>query len=131
MQVVFDTTSPSRDAEFWRQLLDLEYPHGIDPSEDDCAESDWLNLSSRDRTRRLAFQQVEALRTTTWPDSEVPQQLHLDLAVGTVDDLNELARRALALGGAELLDRRHDDAEPLVVLADPSGHPFCVFVGPA
>jgi hypothetical protein len=26
------------------------------------------------------------------------------------------------------LDRTDDDDEPLYVLADPSGHPFCLFV---
>lgn len=28
-----------------------------------------------------------------------------------------------------VLDRADDPDEPLYVLADPSGHPFCIFVG--
>ena len=55
-------------------------------------------------------------------------QLHLDL---TVPDLDALARhraRAESLGARLLLDRTDDPDEPLVVLADPSGHPFCLFV---
>jgi hypothetical protein len=28
-----------------------------------------------------------------------------------------------------LLDRFDDEDEPLYVFADPSGHPFCIFVG--
>lgn len=128
MQVVFDTTSPFRDAEFWRQLLDLEYPPGRQPSVEDQAGADWLNLQSRDGSRRFAFQQVESLRESTWPAPAVPQQLHLDLGVESVDGLDDVARRAITLGGRELFDRRADPEEPLVVLADPSGHPFCVFV---
>ena len=38
-------------------------------------------------------------------------------------------RRAEALGATLLLDRTADEDEPLYVLADPSGHPFCIFVG--
>ena len=37
--------------------------------------------------------------------------------------------RAEALGARLLLDRRDDPDEPLFVLADPAGHPFCIFVG--
>jgi hypothetical protein len=29
-----------------------------------------------------------------------------------------------------LLDRTDDDGEPLVVLGDPAGHPFCLLVAP-
>ena len=37
--------------------------------------------------------------------------------------------RALALGATLLDDSRRDPEEPLRVYADPSGHPFCLFVG--
>ncbi|MGH3412989.1 MAG: VOC family protein [Marmoricola sp.] len=36
--------------------------------------------------------------------------------------------RAESLGAELLLDRTSDRAEPLSVLADPSGHPFCILV---
>ncbi len=53
-------------------------------------------------------------------------QMHLDF---TVSSLNELQRqRAESLGAKLLLDRTDDSNEPLYVLADPSGHPFCIFV---
>jgi len=29
-----------------------------------------------------------------------------------------------------LTDRSADTAEPLIVFADPSGHPFCIFIAP-
>ena len=56
-------------------------------------------------------------------------QLHLDLTVPDVAALERQRERAEALGAVVLLDRTDDDDEPLYVLADPSGHPFCVFVG--
>ncbi|MDT7632717.1 MAG: hypothetical protein QOI50_4647, partial [Pseudonocardiales bacterium] len=78
--------------------------------------------------RRLAFQQVAALPEATWPDDSVPQQLHLDLTVGTAADLDVQHERALTLGAHLLYDRSEDPEEPLRVYADPAGHPFCIFV---
>jgi hypothetical protein len=37
-------------------------------------------------------------------------------------------QRAESLGAQLLLDRTDDPDEPLYVLADPAGHPFCIFV---
>ncbi len=76
----------------------------------------------------LAFQQVDQLRHSTWPEHAVPQQLHLDLTVGTRAALEAVHERVLALGGTARLDRSDDEEEPLRVFADPDGHPFCVFV---
>ena len=45
------------------------------------------------------------------------------------DALECQRERAEDLGARLLLDRADDDDEPLYVFADPSGHPFCVFVG--
>jgi hypothetical protein len=55
--------------------------------------------------------------------------LHLDTTVPTLDDLHAQHQRALALGARLLVDRSNDPDEPLFVYADPSGHPFCIFVG--
>ena len=57
-------------------------------------------------------------------------QLHIDYAVPTLAELERHRDRALALGAAVLLDRTDDDEEPLVVLGDPAGHPFCLLVAP-
>jgi hypothetical protein len=56
-------------------------------------------------------------------------QLHLDLTVDDVEALERARAEGEALGATLLLDRTDDAEEPLYVLADPSGHPFCVFVG--
>jgi hypothetical protein len=52
------------------------------------------------------------------------------MTVGDVEELAHQRARALALGATELEDRSGDPAEPLHVLADPAGHPFCIFVSP-
>jgi hypothetical protein len=76
----------------------------------------------------MAFQQVDELPRSTWPNAEIPQQLHLDLSVRDIGELNDVHARALALGAELRLDRSTDDQEPLRVYVDPDGHPFCVFV---
>ena len=130
-QVVFDTADARASAEFWRQLLGLVYRdgHELPPSgQPDAAGSDWLNLRDADGRPCLAFQQVAVLPRATWPDETVPQQLHLDLTVSDVAELDAVHDRVLSLGGELRLDRSNDAEEPLRVYADPAGHPFCVFV---
>ncbi|QUQ72305.1 VOC family protein [Kutzneria sp. CA-103260] len=131
-QVVLDTTDARGLAEFYRQLLGLHYRQGDEPpapGEPDPNGHDWLVLRNPGGTQ-IAFQQVDVLPAATWPDGEQPQQLHLDLIVSTIDELNAVHERTLALGARMLEDRSADPREPLYVYADPSGHPFCVFVAP-
>jgi catechol 2,3-dioxygenase-like lactoylglutathione lyase family enzyme len=130
-QVVIDTTDARASAEFWRQLLGLAYRQGHEPpgpDQDDPAGRDWLNLRRPDGTPFLAFQQVDELPRSTWPEPGVAQQLHLDLTVRDVAELNAVHERVLALGGELRFDRSDDAEEPLRAYADPDGHPFCVFV---
>jgi catechol 2,3-dioxygenase-like lactoylglutathione lyase family enzyme len=130
-QVVLDTTDARELAEFYRQLLGYEYRPGDEPpapGEPDPAGQDWLVLKQPGSPARIAFQQVPQLPEATWPDAAVPQQLHLDFTVTTVADLDAQHGRALALGARLRYDRSGDPEEPLRVYADPSGHPFCIFV---
>jgi len=130
-QVVLDTKDARSAAEFWRQLLGLVYRPGHEPpapGEDDVAGRDWLNLRTPEGEPCLAFQQVDTLPSSTWPDALVPQQLHLDLTVHDAEELDAVHARVLALGGSLRFDRSDDANEPLRVYADPDGHPFCVFV---
>lgn len=130
-QVVLDTTDARGLADFYRDLLDLVYRPGDERPPDgdpDPRGVDWLVLLHRDGRRAIAFQQVSDLPRVTWPTGPVPQMSHLDLTVPTVEELRAAHGRAFALGATVLLDRTEDDEEPLWVLADPAGHPFCVFV---
>ncbi|MGY0003214.1 VOC family protein [Micromonospora sp. I033] len=130
-QVVLDTTDVRASAEFYRSLLGLVYRPGDEPPAAGGADErgrDWLVLRTPEGVPQLAFQQVERLPAATWPAGEVPQQLHLDLTVSSVEELLVQHERVLRLGGRLLRDRIDDPDEPLRVYADPSGHPFCVFV---
>jgi catechol 2,3-dioxygenase-like lactoylglutathione lyase family enzyme len=131
--VALDTTDARALAEFYRALLGFVYRPGDEappPGQPDPRGEDWLVLRDRTGEARLAFQQVAELPRPTWPDPQVPQQLHLDLTVPDVDELTVQRDRALSLGATLLLDRSTDPDEPLYVFADPAGHPFCIFVSP-
>ncbi|MEU0080798.1 VOC family protein [Micromonospora tulbaghiae] len=130
-QVVLDCTDARALAEFYRALLGLVYRPGDEPpaaGEPDERGRDWLVLRTAEGVPQLAFQQVDRLPEATWPEGVVPQQLHLDLTVPSVAELDRQHERVLALGGRLLRDRSDDPDEPLRVYADPAGHPFCVFV---
>jgi len=129
LHTVLDTTRPRELAEFYRQLLGLRYRPGDEPPAEEAAdEADWLVLVDSDGGRKLAFQQVDHLPRTTWPNHDVPMQLHVDFTVSNLAELHRQRERAQALGAEVLLDRTADADEPLFVLADLSGHPFCIFV---
>lgn len=69
----------------------------------------------------LAFQQIADHRPPTWPDGDVPMQMHLDFHV---DDLEATGRRALAAGATRL--EHQPNSDHCFVYADPAGHPFCL-----
>jgi catechol 2,3-dioxygenase-like lactoylglutathione lyase family enzyme len=127
-QVVLDCTDARRLADFYRELLGFDYRPGDETPAPDG--DDWLVLQDSDGRTRVAFQRVDRLTPTTWPRDDVPQQLHLDLTVPSVGELDHQHERALSLGARLLLDRSDNDEEPLRVYADPAGHPFCIFVAP-
>ncbi|MEV0587442.1 VOC family protein [Nonomuraea sp. NPDC050310] len=129
-QVVLDGTDARALAEFYRVLLGLEYRPGDEPPEaggDDERGRSWLVLRTPEGASLLAFQQVDRQPRTTWPEQDIPQQLHLDMTVPSVEALEAQHERILGLGARLLLDRMDDEEEPLRVYADPAGHPFCVF----
>lgn len=128
-QVVLDTTDPRGLAEFYRQVFGLRYRPGDEPpapGEPDPLGEDWLVL--RDAAFGLAFQKVDTLPRSTWPEQGHPQQLHLDTTVTDLAALDRQHERVLALGAELRYDRSDDVDEPLRVYADPAGHPFCIFV---
>jgi catechol 2,3-dioxygenase-like lactoylglutathione lyase family enzyme len=129
LHTAIDTTDARKLAEFYRQLLGLRYRAGHEPPADGSADdADWLVLVADDGSRRLAFQQVDRLEHTTWPDHDVPMQMHVDFTVSSREELERQRERAESLGARLLLDRTADVGEPLYVFADPDGHPFCILV---
>jgi catechol 2,3-dioxygenase-like lactoylglutathione lyase family enzyme len=129
LHTVLDTTEPRQLAEFYRGLLGFSYRPGDEPPAAGVPDTaDWLVLVDADGVRKLAFQQVDQMAASTWPKHDVPQQLHVDYTVTSAAELHRQRQRAEALGARVLLDRTDDPDEALFVFADPSGHPFCIFV---
>ena len=129
LHTVLDTTDARQLAEFYRRLLGLHYRPGDEAPADGVADdADWLVLTDSGGRRQLAFQQVDRLERTTWPQHDVPMQIHVDFTVSSREELERQRNRAESLGAQLLLDRTDDANEPLYVFADPSGHPFCIFV---
>lgn len=126
LHTALDTTDVRGLAEFYRQLLGLQYRPG---DESPAADDDWLVLVDESGARQLAFQQVEHLPRSTWPTHDVPMQLHVDFTVSSTQELERQRARAESLGAEVLLDRTDDPEEPLYVFADLAGHPFCIMVG--
>jgi catechol 2,3-dioxygenase-like lactoylglutathione lyase family enzyme len=129
MHTALDATDCRELAEFYRAFLGLRYRPGDEPPEDGSSDdADWLVLIDESGQRVFAFTQVESLARPTWPTDEVPKQMHQDFRVPSVAELQEQRRRAEELGAVFLYDRSDEVDEPLYVLADPAGHPFCILV---
>jgi catechol 2,3-dioxygenase-like lactoylglutathione lyase family enzyme len=129
MHTALDAIDCRELAEFYRAFLGLRYRPGDEPPDGGRVDdADWLVLVGESGQRVLAFNQVASLARPTWPTDEVPKQMHHDFRVSSVAELEEQRRRAEELGAVLLYDRSHDEVEPLYVLADPAGHPFCVLV---
>jgi hypothetical protein len=69
----------------------------------------------------LAAVRVSDYQPPTWPDSAVPKQMHLDLAV---DDLDAAEAEAIRSGARPAAEQ--PQPERWRVLFDPAGHPFCL-----
>lgn len=116
-------------AEFYRALLGLAYRPGDEPPSDGRTDdADWIVLLDDTGGRVLAVQGKPDTTPPTWPSEDLPMQMHMDFAVRTVQDLERHRERAERLGARLLHDRSQDEGEPLYVLADPAGHPFCLVV---
>src|SRR5262245_4778104 len=83
--------------------------------------SDWATLATPEGWR-LAIQMAPDHQRPRWPDPAYPQQAHLDLVVRDIDDA---AESAVSLGATRL----DGGGETWRVLADPAGHPFCLWQG--
>ena len=131
--VLLHTAIDARDCrqlgEFYRQLLGLRYREGEEtPTDGSPDDADWLVLLDAAGNRVLTIQEKKGTTPPTWPAEDVPMQMHMDFKVPTVEELERHRARAESLGARLLHDRSQDEDEPLYVLADPAGHPFCLLV---
>jgi hypothetical protein len=74
--------------------------------------TDWVWLSAM---------QVPDYRPPTWPEDDVPKQIHFNLAVS---DLPAAVREAVEIGARPAAHQPTPDE--FQVLLDPAGHPFCL-----
>ena len=108
--VALDAPDPGRLARFYQEVLDLEV----------IFENDSF-VALKGAGVLLTIQQVADLTPATWPEGDVPKQIHLDLAV---DDLDTAESALLAAGATKAATQPAPDRWR--VLIDPAGHPFCI-----
>lgn len=111
-----DCPEPRRLAGFYGRLLDWEV-------DEDASDADWVELADPSGGAPLAFQRDPGYRPPSWPSRDVPQMMHLDVRVETLEEGHRLALAA----GATQLPQPADQADASFrVYADPDGHPFCM-----
>ena len=109
--VALDCPDPQALAEFYSELTGLPVVY---------SSKDWCSVGERvDSPFHLSFQLSPGYEPPTWPDPRSSMQAHLHVRVS---DLAEAERAAVALG-AKLLRQDEDNFR---VMADPSGHIFCL-----
>lgn len=105
-----DCADPSPLADFWAALVGGEVAFRSDAF---CAvktDNGWL-----------ATVRVDQYTPPTWPDPDVPKQMHLDLKA---EDLDAAQAEAVRLGATPAAVQPAPDRWR--VLLDPAGHPFCL-----
>lgn len=107
--IVIDTPDPRGLAAFYQRLTGWEDRHDSD---------DWVTKTTPEGWN-VAFQLAPDHVPPQWPDQKHPQQAHLDFLVG---DRAASVAKAIELGAVQL----PGGGETWTVLADPSGHPFCL-----
>lgn len=114
--VALDCPDPLALAAFYSQLTGLliepldGFPQG---------EVTWIELLN-DGKPTIAFQKVEHFVAPTWPEGVVPQQLHMDFDVVSLDEGEAFV---LSLGASK---SHVQPGTSFRVFLDPVGHPFCL-----
>jgi catechol 2,3-dioxygenase-like lactoylglutathione lyase family enzyme len=108
--VILDCPDPRGLARFYSALLNHPITYASD---------DFVVVAANKSSSGLAFQFAPDHRAPTWPDTAVPQQMHLDIMVESVADATP---HVLGLGATKLNGEG--------VFADPAGHPFCLVKHP-
>jgi hypothetical protein len=107
--VSLECADPATLAAFWSGLLGGEIAFESDDFVAVKLEHVWISTV-----------RAENYRAPTWPDDEVPQQIHMDLAV---DDVDTAVAKAVSLGAEKASFQ--PDPDRWTVMIDPAGHPFC------
>ncbi|MCQ9183782.1 VOC family protein [Streptomyces sp. IBSBF 2953] len=116
--VVLDCAEPEKLAEFYKGLLDAE--------ETDMS-ANRVEIRGADGIR-LAFRRDVNATPPSWPRPENSLQAHLDFIV---DDLDEVERRVVGLGGRPLETKGAPGPHEERGYADPAGHSFTLRLEPS
>jgi hypothetical protein len=108
--ISLDCAEPEPLAQFWAELLGGVVVFSSDDFVAVQLPHVWLSAV-----------RVENYQSPSWPDGDVAQQIHLDLAV---ENLEEAQAGALSLGAR--LASMQPSPDRWRVLLDPAGHPFCL-----
>jgi hypothetical protein len=108
--VALDCDDPTALGAFWAKLLGGEVAFSSDHFVAVKTDQVWF-----------AAVKIDDYQPPTWPSSDAPKQMHLDLAV---DNLEEAVVEALRFGAVR--SEFQPAPERYVVLFDPAGHPFCL-----
>jgi hypothetical protein len=81
----------------------------------------WLELLDSNGDTKMGFQKIDNYTAPTWPEGNVPQQVHMDFHA---IDLDETEAKLLAIGARKADHQVHPDR--FRVYLDPIGHPFCI-----
>lgn len=111
--VTLDCTDAHELGRFWAGMLGGEIVFATEQA-----------VGVRSDAARIAAMSVPDYRPPTWPDGDVPKQIHLDLAV---TDLDAAVAEAVSLGATPAAFQPAPEARR--VMLDPAGHPFCLTTG--
>jgi predicted enzyme related to lactoylglutathione lyase len=110
--VVLDCPDPKELAHFYSEVIGWDVVR---------SDADWFAIG--DGVSMISFQKVVGYRPPIWPDTEQPQQFHIDF---TVEDADAAEEAVLALGAVKHDYQPGEAGGDFRVYLDPAGHPFCL-----
>ncbi len=116
--VTFDCPDALALAEFYAKMLGWR----VDFDEQSPEWVDVLPPENEPQHFSISCQQIDHYRAPEWPVGEVPQQLHFDLYVDSLEQAGAAAETA----GARRHEVQPSENGSFVVFVDPVGHPFCL-----
>ena len=133
-QISFDASDPRALGAFWAQALQGYVEQPPPPGHDSWeafGEAVGLPADTIDRMYALVDPQgvLPRLLFQKVPEGkESKNRMHLDINVGSHDDLGPAREHAarLVAAGATLVEERRDQMSAWIVLLDPEGNEFCV-----
>ncbi|QLL24173.1 glyoxalase [Actinobacteria bacterium IMCC26103] len=114
-----DCENPVELAHFYSRITGLK----VQPfDEGETAQTcEWLELLDENNRTKMAFQKIDNYHAPTWPQGDIPQQVHMDFHA---KDLDIAEKELLELGAikTEFQPKPHR----FRVYLDIAGHPFCI-----